>query len=235
MLPKLTRFLCLLLLALLSTAALAAQQKQDDGRHLRYRWTDGAGHLHISDMLPADASRFGYDLIDDYGRVLRHVNGTRTPEQIAAAKAAAEAAAAARKQRRNDEQLLLAYPTEADLVSSQEARKKMLGNSIASIRQNMKSQLDALASLLDQAAGYSERGKPVPKALRTKVDAQRAVVRKQRGWLQKKQAELEVYNNQAQTQLAHYRTLRPAPAASAGTPGAAATIAAPADAASVDP
>ncbi|MDN5925402.1 MAG: DUF4124 domain-containing protein, partial [Xanthomonadales bacterium] len=91
------RLIVILCGALLALPALASQ---DSNQTLRYRWTDGAGHLHMADALPADASRYGYDLINQYGTVIRHVDGTKTPAQLAAAKAKADAVEAAKKQAR---------------------------------------------------------------------------------------------------------------------------------------
>ena len=188
--------------------ALPAFAQPNSADPLRFRWTDASGHLHIADSLPADASRFGYDLIDQYGTVVRHVDGTKTPEQLAAAKVEQEAAERARKQQRDDQQLLLAYPTEKDLRDSQIDHRQVLESSITSTQDNMKSQLDSLASLLDQAAAYAQRGEKVPPGVQKRVDAQREVVRKQRNWIKEKKADLATFETQSRAQLQHYRELQ---------------------------
>lgn len=188
--------------------ALSVFAQQNTANQLRFRWTDGTGRLHIADALPADASHFGYDLINQYGVVVRHVDGTKTPEQLAAAAAREKAAEQEKKQRRDDQRLLLAYPTEKDLIDNQTDHKQMLENTIASTRNNMKSQLDSLASLLDQAAAYAQRGNKVPPGLQKRVDAQREVVRKQRNWINEKEAALNAFDAQSKAQLQHYRELQ---------------------------
>ncbi|MDN5924634.1 MAG: hypothetical protein L0H70_06495, partial [Xanthomonadales bacterium] len=106
------------------------------------------------------------------------------------------------------QRLLLTYPTEKDLLASQTEHRAMLQNTIKSTQANMKSQLDSLAALLDQAAGYAERGDAVPASLQDRVTAQRAVVRKQRDWVDHKKAELATFESDAKAQLLHYRSLR---------------------------
>lgn len=198
--------LCLILCSVLLTLPAFAQQ--DNGQQLRFRWTDAVGQIHLADALPADASQYGYDLINQYGTVIRHVDGMKTPEQLAKAKTKAEAAEHARKQERDDRRLLLAYPTEEDLVATQTDQRQLLENTIASTQENMKSQLNSLATLLDQAAAYTQRGEKVPADVQERVNTQRDVVRKQRNWVDQKKAELAAFATHAAAQLQHYRNLR---------------------------
>lgn len=199
---RLSLILCGVLLALPAFAQQSATEQ------LRFRWTDASGRLHIADSLPADAARFGYELIDQYGSVIRHVGGTKTPEQLAAAEAKAKTAEQANKQHREDQQMLLAYPTEKDLVENQTDHRQMLENAISSTQDNMKSQLDSLAGLLDQAAAYAQRGEKVPSGVQNRVGAQRDVVRKQRNWINEKKAELAAFEAQSKAQLEHYRQVQ---------------------------
>lgn len=178
------------------------------GQHVRYRWVDSNDHVHLSDNLPADAARFGYDLVNQYGRVIRHVEGDKTPEQILADKAAAAEAKLAAKQALDDERMMLAYPSEEDLLAGHEERMRMLKLRVESTQLSMKSQIAGLASLLDQAAGYAQRDKPVPAQLQKDIDHQRQVVRDQRTWIEKRQAEIVVAVDEFAQQLARYRTLR---------------------------
>lgn len=195
---------CLLILALLLASAPTWAQ---DGGH-RYRWVDEAGHLHLSDNLPADAARLGYDLINQYGRVIKHVEGDKSAEEIAAAKQAAEAAEAARKQELADQRMLAAYPTEADLVAGQQEHLRLMKLRIESTRMSMQSQIKGLAGMLDQAAGYSQRGERVPAKLKQDIADQRALVQHQRTWIENQQAKLAGSAKQFERDLTRYRELR---------------------------
>ncbi|HET8898059.1 MAG TPA: hypothetical protein VFN09_04715, partial [Rhodanobacteraceae bacterium] len=176
--------------------------------------------------IPPEAAKGGYDLVNQFGRVIRHVDGIKTPEQIAADKARAKAAQAAADQKRADRQLLLSYPSEQELTSAQNEHINMLQQRIKATEINMKSQLDGLANLLDKAAIYKQRGDSVPAYVDQDIEKQREVIRGQREWIDKTQRELDQATNDAASELARYRRLRggvPAPAASVATPSGAAS------------
>ena len=197
------------LLAIVAVISLVAAQPllAQGAEQTRYRWVDDQGHKHLSDEVPADAARFGYDVLNSYGRVIRHVDGAKTPEELAAAKAQAKIAQEAREQRRADEQLLVTYPTEKDLVQSQQTQLDMTEQRIESTRINMKSQLESLAGLLDQAGQQQQQGKPVPPYLQQQIDKQREVIRGQREWIDKTTTELETTRKEAADTLKRYRAV----------------------------
>ncbi len=208
------------LLVILPVQAIHAQDTQT-----RYRWVDSEGHRHLSDEVPADAARFGYDVLNQYGRVIRHVDGAKTPEQLAAEKQQAEQHKLAMVQQRRDENLLLTYPTEEELVSAHDSQVDMTEQRIESTRINMKSQLDSLANLLDQAAQLQQNGKPVPRYLQVNIDKQRGIIRDQRDWISRTEKNLEETRADNADTLKRYRAMRaplhPGPAArssSASTP-----------------
>lgn len=194
-----------LVLALALIVPVAAAMAQG-GNH--YRWVDGKGHTHISDEVPASAARFGYDVINKYGRVLYHVDGAKSAEQIAAAKRAAELAQQQREEARQDRNLLLTYPTEQSLLRAQDAQESMTEQRIHSTRINMKSQLKHLGGLLERAGTLQQQGKPVPKYIRDQIDEQRKVIRKQATWISDAQQELARIRADNSRVLRHYRTLK---------------------------
>jgi hypothetical protein len=196
-----------LALSCLLLAPLAAAQTGDH-EHLRYRWTDAAGQIHLSDEVPVEAARLGYDVINQYGSVVRHVEGAKTAEQLAAQKQADQAAKRAADQQRIDQQLLLSYPTEADLVAAQNDHLQMLRQRIEATEINMKSQLDNLATVLGEAADYKQRGEKVPVYLQQQITKQREVIRGQRDWIAKSQTELADTTAQSQAQLQRYHELK---------------------------
>ncbi len=190
---------------LLGLALLTASLSASVNAQTRYRWVDDQGHKHLSDEVPADAARFGYDVLNQYGRVVRHVDGAKTPEQIAEAKRQAELRKEEEKQERYVQNLLLTYPSEKDLLTAQHNQVNMTEQRLESTRINMKSQLDALASLLDRAAQLQQNGKSVPHYLKADIAKQRGVIRDQRQWIEKTEKELaQIRKDNAET-LEHYR------------------------------
>ena len=75
-------------------------------------------------MLPAEAAKYGYDIVNSQGIVIKHVDRAKTAEEKAAAKAEIAKAQAAKdaadRRVHTDQQLLAAYPTEDDLKRAKE-------------------------------------------------------------------------------------------------------------------
>ncbi len=195
--------LLIALLVLLSVQPVLAQNSQT-----RYRWVDSEGHRHLSDEVPADAARYGYDVLNSYGRVIRHVDGEKSPEQLEAEKELAKKRKLEAEQAQRDQNLLLTYPTEESLLSAQKNQVGMTEQRIESTRINMKSQLDGLAGLLDKAAQLQQNGKRVPPYLQKDIDKQRAVIGDQREWIRKTEADLQKIRAENAATLERYRALR---------------------------
>ena len=66
-----------IVVALLAGGAVHAQS----GSSIRYKWHDGQGLVHFSDSLNAEAMKYGYDLVNDHGMVIRHVPRQLTAEE----------------------------------------------------------------------------------------------------------------------------------------------------------
>ena len=190
----------------LASALLIASLPAIGTAQTRYRWVDDQGHKHLSDEVPADAARFGYDVLNKYGRVVRHVDGEKTPEQIAEQKKQAEIRREQEKQQRYVQNLLLTYPSEEDLVRAQRNQVNLTEQRLDSTRINMKSQLDTLAGLLEQAAQREQNGKPVPQYLKEQIAKQRGIISDQRQWIEKTEKKLvQIRKDNAET-LERYRT-----------------------------
>ena len=106
-------------LSLLLAIAVSAPAFASNTPSEHYRWTDSAGVVHFSDTIPASALVGGYDIVNNQGRLIRHIGRELTPQErrAQAAEAARQAAARRVAQQRNLEnaQLLSAYPAEKDL------------------------------------------------------------------------------------------------------------------------
>lgn len=201
--------LCALpLIAAFAGATFAA----DHTPTVHYRWHDAQGGLHYSDSVPPDAVHLGYDVINDQGMVIQHINRALTPaERAAAAQQAAVVAAAKRTaeaQARADQQMLAAYPTEAELVEAQQAKLAENKQQVQTAQLNLHNQEQGLADLLTHAAELERSGKPVPAPLRQRIADQRANVATQRNALDtlQRQSRRAVQDNA--TQLQRYRVLR---------------------------
>ena len=182
----------------------------------RYRWKDAAGLPHYSDSLTADAMKFGYELVNDRGLVVQHVDRQLTPEERVAAQKAAEQQAtvdrAAEQRKRNDAQMLAAYPTEAAYKTLQQENLDRMDQQIATTRSNLRSQEKALTDLLTRAGDLERAKQPVPKYLSDGITKQRDVVAHQRDTLEHQQSTRDAQVQKNAQDLVHYRELKAAEA-----------------------
>ncbi len=200
------------------TLGLSVQaQNAPTAGSFRYKWRDGQGLPHYSDSLTTDAIKYGYDLVNDQGLVIQHVDRQLNPEEREAARKVAEQQAEQRRQAeeqaRNDAQMLSAYPDEASLQASQQQTLATIDQQMSTTRINLHSQEKTLTELLDRAADAERAKQPVPKDLNDRIAKQRDVVSGQRAALDREQASRDTTQQQAARQLQHYRDLKAAQAA----------------------
>ena len=213
--------LALVIAAVATTTAVAASGAA------HYRWRDAHGVLHFSDSLPPDAVKYGYELINDQGIVVRTVERALTPQERKQREAAAAVQAAAARQARDraraDRQMLAAYPQESDLQQEQQEQLGAIDQTIRTTELNLKSQERTLADLLQRAAEIEHTQKTVPKFISDDIARQRGVVNTQREALAQARAERATTVQAQAAQRAHYRTLKQqreaATAASAASSG----------------
>lgn len=199
---------------LLAAVQTAYAQGADRGGVSRYRWRDGQGQLHYSDSLNGEALKYGYDVVNDQGIVVRRVPRQLTAEEAAAAKQQADLAAqkqqAAAEARRADAQMLAAYPDEASYKASLQQGLDSIDQQIATTRANLQTQEQALADLLGRAGDLDRARQTVPKSLNEQISAQRNVVSAQRATLQRQQAARAKAVSESASRLQHYRDARAA-------------------------
>lgn len=203
--------LSLLAVALVGAAATAfAGDNTATATH--YRWKDTAGVVHFSDTIPATALAGGYDIVNNQGMVVRHVERELTPaERRQAAAAAAKVAAAkreAQQQTLQDSQLLAAYATDRDLEQSQNAQLQQIQTDIATLETNLHSQEDSLTELLAHAADLEHAKQPIPPYVNKRIAEQRGTVNNERAALAQRHVDLAKAKAKFTAELVRYRTLR---------------------------
>jgi hypothetical protein len=183
-----------------------------DSKHNRYKWQDAEGNLHYSDALPAEAVKYGYEIVSPQGIVIKHVDRAKTAEERSAAKAELAKAKAAKEaeetRARTDQQMLAAYPTEDDLKRAQRQQSEMLEQNLASARISLQSQEKSLAEILGHAAELDSSGKSVPPALAKRIADTRKQVEDQRTYIARKETERDQTIARFDDDLAHYRYVK---------------------------
>jgi hypothetical protein len=204
--------LLLLPALLLAASAVTPVHATDNTPVVHYRWKDAGGVVHFSDTIPASALAGGYDVVNNDGRVVRHIARELTPtERKAAAAEAARAAAAkraAQQQSLQDTQMLSAYPTDKDLQQSQQAQLQQIQTDIATLQTNLRSQESTLTDLLAHAADLEHSGQPIPAGVTQRISEQRESVSQERNALVQRRADLAHAQTKFAVQLQHYRALR---------------------------
>jgi len=198
------------LLLLCATDTYAASTTSAGRSH--FRWTDPAGTPHYSDMLTPEALKFGYDILNAKGVVVKHVDRQRTPEELFAEETAATAAAAAKHEAEmrviTDKRMLAAYPTEKDLVNAQQAQFESIDQNIRAATNSLGVQERGLSEALARAASFDREGKPVPDVQQKQIESLRKSVDSLRAYIARRQNEKVEATKKFETDLAHYREAR---------------------------
>lgn len=201
-----------LVLALIAAAGTAADAFAQGDVRLRYKWRDEAGNLHFSDNMPPEATRLGYELVNQQGVVVRRVERAKTAEELAQAKAAAEKIAEEKRKAdetsRLDAQMLAAYPTEEDLRKSIQAQIDLITQNIQATEVGIASQEKSLAERLVHAAEQERNGKQVPASVQKQINALRQGLNDQKAFLERRTADRTAMEKQLVTDTEHYRQLK---------------------------
>lgn len=206
-----TTVLTLLLIAGIGGTIDAMAQVAKDTR-LRYKWRDEAGSLHFSDNMPPEATRLGYELVNQQGVVVRRVERAKTPEELAKAKADAEKLAEERRKAdensRLDTQMLAAYPTEEDLRRSIQAQIDLITQNIQATEVGIASQEKSLAERLVHAGEQERNGKMVPLNVQNQINTLRKGLNEQKAFLERRTADRTTMEKQLVTDIERYRMLK---------------------------
>ena len=192
--------------------ALAPACFADASGHKQYRWHDASGDVHYSDTLTGDAIQAGYDIINDKGIVLRHIDRARTDAERAEAETAAAAATAAKleadRQTEADRRLLAAFPTEKDLVRARQAQVDSLEQAIVAATNSLNGQERSLSDNLGHAATLERSGKKVPDDLTKQIETLRKSGETLRRYIDRRQKEKVEATKKLETDVVHYREAR---------------------------
>ncbi|MFL1453868.1 DUF4124 domain-containing protein [Marinobacter sp. GN3S48] len=157
---RLTRFS--LIASALLLAATAAEARM-------YRYTDENGQIVISNTIPQEASRRGYDILNSKGRVIDSVDPAPTAEEIAAREAREQHEEAERIQREKDQALLkrFSHPDQAVRAMHRKIRE------LEGLNQLKRGNISVIVSQLDneegRAADMERAGRDIPESMLEKI------------------------------------------------------------------
>ncbi len=131
--------------------------------YFRYKTTSGA--LVIDSRLPPEFVKYGYEVINANGDVLRTVPPQATPEQIAAKREALTKQQLKAEQLKKDEMLMRRYSSVADIEASQNRVVDEINVRLSILRGNLRSLKGQIERQQEVAANAERAGREVPQAL----------------------------------------------------------------------
>ncbi|MEO5560820.1 MAG: DUF4124 domain-containing protein [Dokdonella sp.] len=182
------------------------------GDRNRYKWRDAAGNLQYSDSLPAEAAKYGYEVVGPQGIVIKRVERAKTAAELAAAKVSAATAQVQQNKiaadERADEQLISGYPEESDLKRTQQQKLEMLDQQIVAAQISLRSQEQALADLLGRAADEERNKKTLSDFQARQLAKMRKQVDDQRLTVERRRSERQNAVGAFDAEIARYRELK---------------------------
>ena len=134
-----------------------------------YRYTDENGQVVISNTIPQEATKRGYDILGNSGRVVETVPPAPTEEEIAAREAEKQRQKAAEMQQERDRQLLKRYSHPDQAVRAMHRKIRELEGLIQLKRGNISVISSQLDSEQSRAANIERSGGNIPDAMLDKI------------------------------------------------------------------
>lgn len=148
----------------LSVPLVAQAQAQSQGVEL-YRYEDKNGITVISRQgVPSDVIGKGYEVLNEYGRVVRVVPRAPTAEEI-------QQMQADKKQAEQDRHLLRLYSSQTDVERAEQRKLAEIDAYMNLVRRNLLDTQEDKADLFNQAANHERAGRKVPKDVLRDIDA----------------------------------------------------------------
>jgi hypothetical protein len=190
--------------ALLASSLAFATEKQSVREYYRYR--DAKGVMRISQGIPPEFSKLGYEVISADGMVLKTVPRELQGDELKAVDKQREAEEAAKLQLKNDQALLRRYSTPADIESARNRAINDVKIRIGIINSNLLSLKQQIEREQNRAANLERSGQPVPQELTDNIKALTAEVDETERTIEQRQLEIkqEEKNYQAEIERLNY-------------------------------
>ncbi len=184
---------------LLSVTPLAAET---------YRWKDKDGKTHYGEAVPAEYADQPYDVLNNQGIVIRHVEDTTASvdalEEESKKKEREPLISAEERQVQTDRLLVIRYSSEEEITKALDLELAQLSYDTKVITQSLESTKEAIRSQISQAADQQRAGQQISAEQQQEIEqlyARRAGDEKQQDAMQARQerirarytAELERY------------------------------------------
>jgi len=174
-----------------------------------YRWKDKNGEIHYGESVPAEYADQPYDVLNNQGIVIRHIEDTTKAidteaEKIPKKKERGPLISEEERQIQSDRLLVIRYSSEEEILKALELEVAQLGYDSKVINQSYESTGIAIRSQISQVADQQRAGQQVSAEQQKEIDhlyARRAQDEKKKSAMQQREeriraryaAELERY------------------------------------------
>lgn len=138
-----------------------------------YRWKDKDGRVHYGAVVPAEYANQPYDILNNAGMVIEHVEDTSMPEEIRAEKKGQERSpliSHEERERQADRLLVIQYRSEEEILSALELEIAQLGYDTRVINQSYESANLAIKDQIRQAADQQRANMPISEDQQKGID-----------------------------------------------------------------
>jgi predicted RNase H-like nuclease (RuvC/YqgF family) len=142
-----------------------------------YRYTDDNGQIVISSTIPREATKRGYDILNDNGRVVETIPPAPTEDEIAARKAEKQRQEKLAEQREKDRLLLKRFSHPDQAVKAMHRKIRELEGLIQLKRGNISVISNQLDNEQSRAANMERAGREIPEATLEKLQRLEAQIR----------------------------------------------------------
>ena len=197
-----------LLLVLLSSLALNVSAAK------LYRFVVD-GKTIVKDSIPPEYKKYGYDILNSRGLVVKSVPPAPTAAELAVIKRR-EAAEAKRKQRKKeqkekDKELLRLYSSLEEIEKARERKIVDIENYISLVNKRIQSLTEQLDKAEQKAANLERNGRDVPVEIRLEIAQLQSQIRDSNTSITDRQSEKQVVTNEFAKTYRRYEILQKHP------------------------
>lgn len=194
----------LILLCVVNMSAFA-----NDGKLYRFKVD---GRVQLKDHVPPALTKYGYEILNSSGVLIKVVPPAPTAAEIAAKEAAEKAAEERQKrieeQRISDRKLLRLYAKPDDVRVAENRKLEDVNNYIDLQKRRIVSMNEKLESARSQAANQERRGQEVTAMLRVEIAELESAIDDSQNDIISRQHEMEVVHQQYEKQFQRVKVLQ---------------------------
>jgi Domain of unknown function (DUF4124) len=183
----------------------------DAASEFLYRWKDESGHVHYSDQVPPEQSKYRRERLNRHGRTVEVLEGAKTPAEIEQEeqlrKLRAEQRRLLAEQRAHDSALLRTFSSEEDMIALLQSKLNAIDGLIKVTEANQARLKAQLKMQKKRAAMLDRNGKKIPKTLIDGVYATQRQIAENRKKIDAHRQEKKRLRNKFEQDIRRFRVL----------------------------